>query len=157
MNTYILACDGGCSPNPGDGASAFILQRYADDILQEEQAISLSQPDTTNNQAELAAVVAGLTAAAGVINMEGPGRILLLTDSNNTIQWCTGGFKINVPEIQECVDLINEIITTFHLQVSWKHVRGHQVVITSREIDLNARCDAMCTALIRARQRAPGG
>lgn len=58
---YLLATDGGCTPNPGTGSWGCIMQLHDNGRLIKERAISGRQYDTTNNAMELAAVIQPLT------------------------------------------------------------------------------------------------
>jgi ribonuclease HI len=67
-----LFTDGACSGNPGPGGWAFILRHLATGKTLERTGGS---PNTTNNQMELMAVVAGLSALRRACHVE------LFTDS----------------------------------------------------------------------------
>ena len=67
-----LFTDGGCSGNPGPGGWAYLL-RHLPSGTETEASGSLEL--TTNNQMELQAVIAGLTA------LKRPCRVELFTDS----------------------------------------------------------------------------
>ena len=54
-----LYTDGGCSGNPGPGGWAFLLRHVA---TGQEKEASGGEPETTNNQMELMAVIEGLSA-----------------------------------------------------------------------------------------------
>lgn len=78
--------DGGCSPNPGEGAWAALL-RYQG----VEKLLCGYVPQTTNNRMELSAALAALMA------MKKPARIRLHTDSQylqqGMLSWSAGWVK----------------------------------------------------------------
>lgn len=69
--------DGGCIPNPGQGAWAAVLLFTTPDGRKVKKELSGYEPDTTNNRMELQAVIEGLRALKTVC------RIMVVTDS----QW----------------------------------------------------------------------
>lgn len=67
-----LFTDGACKGNPGPGGWAYILKHPASDSVREESG---GNPETTNNQMELQAVISGLSA------LKKPSSIEVVTDS----------------------------------------------------------------------------
>lgn len=62
-----LFTDGACSGNPGPGGWAYILQHPS---TQSEKEGSGGEPETTNNQMELMAVISGLEALSRSTEVE---------------------------------------------------------------------------------------
>lgn len=124
--------DGACVPNPGPGAWAFTL-RFGDAY---EELSGCSSGVTTNNRMELQAVVEGLKA------IRHPSRVVIRTDSKNTIAWCRpGAFKgvarqQKFPQAYALVREFNRLASIHAVTFEW--VRGH-----NGDQD-NERCDALC-------------
>jgi ribonuclease HI len=72
ISEVLLFTDGACSGNPGPGGWAFILRHAASG---KEMESSGAEPNTTNNQMELLAVIRGLES------LKRPCRVQLYTDS----------------------------------------------------------------------------
>ena len=118
--------DGACSGNPGPGACCAILiwGNY-------NKVVRHSYPRTTNNLMELIAVLSGLEV------LKRPAEVVVYTDSINVIGWLYGWdtvkktpdgdkkFKIKKPEIRAVVDAIHKVILDNNLDVTFKHVKGH--------------------------------
>ncbi len=72
LPNVILYTDGACRGNPGPGGWAFILKHPASDSSRE---VSGGEPETTNNQMELQAVISGLQT------LKRPSNVEVVTDS----------------------------------------------------------------------------
>ena len=75
----ILYTDGACRGNPGPGGWAFILKHPATGT---EREVAGGNPDTTNNQMELQAVISGLEALTRRSSVE------VVTDSTYVAKGC---------------------------------------------------------------------
>jgi ribonuclease HI len=151
MTQYILATDGGCRQNPGAGSCAYILQTWETDILWEEELYACRIAQTTNNRAELEGLLRGVKALEkreqdDEAQVEMHPRVTIICDSLNVINWVRGTFKINEPAIGALVYQIQEVLDTGIWEVAFQHVHGHTREKTLAHF-LNARCDAMCTAM----------
>ncbi len=125
----VLTTDGGCKPNPGAGAWAFVL-RFG--TAYKEQAGAC--PHTTNNRMELRAVIEGLKA------LKKPCRVIVKTDSRVVVAWITNkiGKKVarDNPDIGVMVGEARGLCLQHTVTFEW--VRGH-----SGHED-NERCDTLC-------------
>ena len=144
----VLYTDGGCSPNPGPGAWAYILKDG--DGTREGSGGSL---ETTNNRMEMTAVIRGLEALKGVSEVE------LVADSQYVIngltdwmpRWKAAGWVRKVRGKKEPVlnlDLwkqLDELISPIQLSCTW--VRGHTGHAE------NERCDQLVQSTREAMQR----
>lgn len=130
MKTICLFSDGSCLNNPGPGGWACILEFNG--VVKE---LCGGEPDTTNNQMELRAVIEGLRA------LKEPCNVRLFTDSSyvaNAINewlssWQRKNFKNvkNVPLWQEFL----EISRPHKITATWiKAHNGHPQ---------NERCDKL--------------
>ncbi|MCH2162065.1 MAG: ribonuclease HI [Phycisphaerales bacterium] len=122
----VIYTDGGCSPNPGPGAWAYILQ-VGDDIREG----SGGELQTTNNRMEMLAAIHGLEAAGGIQ------AVKLVADSQYVIngltdwmpRWKAAGWTRKVRGKSQPVlnlDLwkrLDELISGIELTCEW--VRGH--------------------------------
>ena len=89
---FTLHTDGGCSPNPGPGGWAFVLEH---DGAPTEQFGG--EPDSTNNRMELTAVIRGFEAALKLCEGVSP-AIELIGDSQYVLKGLTEwmpGWKAN--------------------------------------------------------------
>jgi ribonuclease HI len=135
-----LFTDGACSGNPGRGGWAFILR---DRKTRKELTGAGGQPDTTNNQMELMAVIEGLKS------LKKRCRVALHSDSKYVLQglqeWMSGWKKKGWMRMEggkkkpvKNVELWQELdqLVARH-QLSYHHVRGHS------GHPENERCDVM--------------
>lgn len=133
----VLTTDGGCSPNPGPGAWAYVL-RFGTAYKEASGAC----PETTNNRMELQAVIEGLRA------LKKPCRVIVRTDSKNTIAWCrpdsfrTWKKKLKHPEAFALVEEFRTRAARHCVTFEW--VRGH-----CGDTD-NERCDELCSRLLHS-------
>ena len=74
-----LFTDGACSGNPGPGGWAFILRHPASGT---EKEVSGGNPETTNNQMEMTALIRGLET------LTRPSEVEVLTDSVYVAKGC---------------------------------------------------------------------
>lgn len=111
MKRVTIYTDGGCVPNPGNGAWAAVIISGK----KQEQRISGYVEQTTNNRMELTACIRALEAIG---NCEC--RVMLHTDSKYVVHGMNG-WKRNIN-----LDLWNNLdeLCRFH-HVSFKWVRGH--------------------------------
>src|SRR5690606_29129988 len=87
MVEYHLYTDGGCVPNPGKGAWAYIL-RWGD----QEITASGYEEETTNSRMEITAALMGIDKFLEVANPE-TSRLIIFSDStyvvNGISKWCS--------------------------------------------------------------------
>ncbi len=121
--TQAIYTDGGCHNNPGPGAWAYVVV-----VDGKEQSHGTGFfPETTNNRMELLAVISGLRATTGAID--------IVTDSQYVKQgmtsWIHGwkkknwrtasGSPVKNRELWETLDSL-----CGSREVAWHWVRGHQ-------------------------------
>lgn len=142
--TYVqLFTDGGCSGNPGPGGWAYILR---DCRTGKERQGSGAERQTTNNQMELTAVIAGLEA------LKRPCHVTLFSDSNyvgqGITQWMAGWKKrgwqrsergsLKPVKNVELWQRLDQLMRQH--QVIFEHVKGHS------GHEENERCDQLAVA-----------
>lgn len=137
---FELFTDGGCWPNPGSGAWAFIIHNlYTGEILKEKGY----EAHTTNNRMELTAVVNGLT------ELPPQSDVVLYTDSEYVVkgitQWMDkwkdrAWYGVMNLDLWKKIDLLAEDL---NLKAEW--VRGHDGHPENEE------CDQMCWATYRSK------
>lgn len=154
-----LWTDGGCYPNPGPGAWAFVIvayqartgrtmsSRHPSLIIGEiERAEAVEQ--TTNSRMELMAAIKGLRA------LKRPGvSVTVHSDSAYVVNsmsrgyfrtWERRGWLTSRNEPVANRDLWEQLIAAQAPHtVTWEHVKGHS------GIAYNERCDRLCTAAYR--------
>lgn len=114
MHKVIVYTDGACSGNPGPGGWAAVLT-----CGEHEKHLSGGEPDTTNNQMELKAVLEGIRA------LKFPCSVTVVTDSQNVIGWLSQGWKRRNPQIVLlCRDIERAIKDGGHT-VQFTKVAGH--------------------------------
>lgn len=135
-----LFTDGGCWPNPGNGAWAYILKRECGSILKKTGYRS----HTTNNQMELTAVIEGLK------NLLPGDKVILYSDSqyvvNGINSWRHNWRKRNWDGVKNS-DLwsrLDSMLTHVHLTARW--VRGHDGHPENEE------CDKMAMQTYRSKR-----
>lgn len=138
-----LYTDGACSGNPGPGGWAFILRC---EKTGKELEKSDGQPEATNNQMELMAVIRGLQS------LSEPCEVTLYADSTYVLQgmkswmagWKSRGWKRKdgsklVPV--KNVDLWKELDAAMQIhKINFEHVKGHAGHTE------NERCDVLAVA-----------
>jgi len=145
-----LFSDGACRGNPGPGGWAYILRHPATGT---EKEGSGGQAETTNNQMELMAVIAGLEA------LKNRSEVEVITDSNYVAKGCSewlAGWKKNGWRRREGktwkpvknVELwqrLDQLLAAHQVRFTW--IRGHS------GHPENERCDelAVAAALVASR------
>jgi ribonuclease HI len=138
-----LYTDGGCSGNPGPGGWAYILR---DPQTGKEKCESGAEPEATNNQMEIMAVIQGLES------LKRPCRVELYSDSSYVGQglssWMAGwkkngwrrkeGGKFKELKNAELWRRLDTAVSRH--QLTFHHVRGHS------GHPENERCDVMAVA-----------
>lgn len=142
LRCIALYTDGACSGNPGPGGWAYVLR---DGPTGQEREDSGGQPDTTNNQMELTAVIKGLEA------LKRPCIVDLYSDSQYVLQgletWMQGWKKNNWRKGKGGKDPIKNLelwkrldeLSALH-RIRFHHVRGHS------GHPENERCDVLAVA-----------
>ena len=133
MDHVELFTDGACSGNPGPGGWGVILRAKG-----QEKELSGAEKNTTNNQMEMIAVIAGLEA------LKRPCQVTITTDSQYVIkgmtEWLTGwkakNWKTAAKKPVKNVELWQRLDKAVapH-QVKWEWVRGHQGHVENERAD----------------------
>lgn len=111
-----LYTDGACSPNPGHGGLGWVW--VADDDIIYQGSEPIEEYPTTNNRAELLAILSALKA----VGTENDKReITIYSDSKWCINCLTGIWKPK--KNQDILERIKSI--TEKMPVVWKWVKGH--------------------------------
>ena len=141
MKKVVLYTDGACSYNPGPGGWGCVLEYKG-----KTKELSGFNPNTTNNQMELTAIIEGLKAIkeSCVVEIYSDSAYVVNAFLNDWItDWQLRGWKnaqkkpVKNPELwQELISLVQK-----H-QVVWNKVKGHAGV------ELNERCDELATGEI---------
>lgn len=142
MQKIIIYTDGGCRPNPGRGAYAYVVLDEAENILHEH---SLSEPETTNNIMELSATIAALNW----VHTHYPGVPVVIYVDSQYVQlgitdwihgWKRRGWKSSTGKPVKNQDLwyLLDSVTDHMPHLTFEWVRGHD---TSK---WNNYVDALC-------------
>lgn len=137
MKDIILYTDGACSGNPGIGGYGYILMYK--DLIKEFSGVD---PETTNNQMEITAVIKGLN------QIKEPCNVTIYTDSAYTMNafdlgwidnWEKNNWKNANKKPVKNVELWKELIAAInrHNSVNWVKVKGHS------DNYYNNRCDEL--------------
>lgn len=137
----LLITDGACSGNPGPGGFGAIIR-----CGEHEKTLFGYAPQTTNNQMELMAVIAGLNA------LERNRKITIITDSKYVLDgatkwmanWLKKGWKTasNQPVKNQNLWIQLNNALAVHELVKWQWIKGH-----TGHVD-NERADALARAAI---------
>lgn len=130
--------DGGCRPNPGVGAYAFIILNRKLEIIHE---FSTRVENTTNNVMELSAVLAALNYAfthypESTINLYTDSQYFKLGITEWIKMWKVRNWTTSEGKPVKNQDLwylIDEIIQHVHVQFHW--VRGHSISPWNNYVD----------------------
>lgn len=141
MKKVDMYTDGACSGNPGAGGWGVVLIYKG-----KEKELSGYNPNTTNNQMEMTAVIEGLKALKEKVDLT------IYTDSayvynafaQNWIEnWNLNGWRNAKKKPVENKELWLEMISLLSVHnVSWVKVKGHA------DNKYNNRCDALATGEI---------
>jgi ribonuclease HI len=130
-----LTTDGACVPNPGPGSWAFILRAPGSARVLEKADLMPDNP-TTNNRAEMQAVIEGLRA------LTRRARVTIRTDSEINVGAINGtGKKAYKRANQDLVQALLVECRKHIVRAVW--VKGH-----AGDPD-NERCDQLCAEALR--------
>lgn len=140
-----LWTDGGCVPNPGKGAWAFLIVQDSEVKFKKSGFVRT----TTNNRMEYQAALEALRTArnlgASQVRLLSDSRLLLDTLSEWAWSWKTKGWKKKGAPIKN-LDLVQMLIAEIEYlgrqNVAFKWVRGHS------GIEFNEMCDELCAQTI---------
>jgi len=127
MGKYTVFTDGSCLGNPGPGGWAAYIQEM-------ERMASGELARTTNNEAEMMAVLYGLA------EIPDGSEVVVYTDSSLVIGWLCKGYRIKSnPKIQDIKDGIGQIRDAKRLAISFRQVKGHAGMPGNEKVDWEAR------------------
>ncbi len=106
----VIHTDGACKGNPGPGGWGTVIEQNGN-----QQKLSGSEPQTTNNRMEMTAVIKGLEA------VDPSAKVLISSDSTYVINTMTKGWKRKVNH--DLWDQLDALVRS--RDVSWRWVRGH--------------------------------
>lgn len=125
-NKVVIYTDGACRGNPGPGGWGAILN-----YQNHQKKLNGYDPETTNNQMELTAVIEGLRSLKHRYAVE------LKTDSNYVLQginqwivkWKQNGWKTAAKKPVKNIDLWQQLDQqTSRHDINWHWVKGHSGV-----------------------------
>ncbi len=153
-SNVIIYTDGGCSPNPGLGGYAAILQ-----CGDREKVVQGAEPDTTNYHMELMAVVKGLDALTKSC------QVTIVSDSNNVVQgasewmprWIANGWRTSRNKDVEHRDLWEQIHTHIKTHdITFVKVKAHVADNKASDAEkMNNRVDKLVAEARAAYQAEP--
>jgi ribonuclease HI len=109
-NDIVIHTDGACKGNPGPGGWGTVIEQNGN-----QQKLSGSEPQTTNNRMEMTAVIKGLEA------VDPSAKVLISSDSTYVINTMTKGWKRKVNH--DLWDQLDRLVK--NRDISWRWVRGH--------------------------------
>ena len=109
-NDIVIHTDGACKGNPGPGGWGTVIEQNGN-----QQKLSGSEPQTTNNRMEMTAVIKGLEA------VDPSAKVLISSDSTYVINTMTKGWKRKANH--DLWDQLDRLVRDRN--ISWRWVRGH--------------------------------
>ena len=109
-NDIVIHTDGACKGNPGPGGWGTVIEQNGN-----QQKLSGSEPQTTNNRMEMTAVIKGLEAVDPLL------KVLISSDSTYVINTMTKGWKRKANH--DLWDQLDRLVK--NRDISWRWVRGH--------------------------------
>lgn len=123
--------DGSSTGRKGEGGAACIIL-YEDEVHIQTQCFSQTEL-VGNNHMELYALLIAIR------NLPNASDVRIYTDSNNVIQWITGGWKRNDPRISIYADEIEKLILEKNLTIEYVHISGHSGIPLNEQADILAK------------------
>jgi len=117
MKNFIIYSDGGARGNPGPAAIGVVIKN-GDKIVQE---ISKTIGETTNNQAEYQAILAGLEA----VKKLGAETVECFLDSELVVKQLKHEYKVKNKELAPLFVKVHNLSIQFK-KISFTHVRREQ-------------------------------
>ena len=106
----VIHTDGACKGNPGPGGWGTVIEQNGN-----QQKLSGSESQTTNNRMEMTAVIKGLEA------VDPSAKVLISSDSTYVINTMTKGWKRKANN--DLWDQLDRLVK--NRDISWRWVRGH--------------------------------
>ena len=131
MNRIILRTDGASRGNPGNSAIAFVIEGIGEENIEFGKKIG----DTTNNQAEYQALVAGLER----IYQETPrdSEIIVYSDSEFMVKQINGEYKVKNALIRPVYEMAKSLISDIEKN-------GNIISFEAIRRENNKRADELC-------------
>jgi ribonuclease HI len=128
-----LYTDGGSRGNPGEAASAFVIVDESGKALKSgARRIGVA----TNNEAEYAALIDGLRAAAGLTS----GEVLCVSDSKLLVSQMRGEYRIREPRLRGMAFRARDMQKAFR-KVTYRHVPRSNEWISKADRMVNLALD----------------
>jgi len=118
MKKYIIYSDGGARGNPGPAAIGVVIKDEKNNLIQE---ISKTIGETTNNQAEYQALLAGLEA----VKKLGAEEVDCFLDSELVVKQLRHEYKVKNKELAPLFVKVHNLSLQFK-KISFTHVRREQ-------------------------------
>jgi probable phosphoglycerate mutase len=130
----ILYADGGSRGNPGPAAAGAVLLNEQGEII---ARLKSDLGPATNNQAEYAAVIIGLTRALGLSAVE----VQVFLDSKLIVEQLSGRWKIKDLKIKKLAERAHTLLAQFQ---SWKFQHIPREKNSAADALVNEILDAKC-------------
>lgn len=114
MKTFIIYSDGGARGNPGPAAIGAVILSLDGEVIKE---ISKTIGETTNNQAEYQAIIAGLEAAKDL----GAESVECFLDSELVVKQLKREYKVKNKELAPLFLKVHNLSVQFK-KISYTHV-----------------------------------
>lgn len=148
QSVYELYTDGSCLDNPGNGGYAYVIINDGEVVREKQEFLG----KTTNNIAEISAVINGLTDAL----TDNPSRITVFSDSKYVVDgisswihsWKKNNWAKASGEPIKNLDYwkrLDDIVSSSPARIKFVYVKGHD------DVHYNERCDYL------AREAATNG
>lgn len=142
----VIYTDGGCEPNPGDGAWAAVVVDGA-----KRRELSGAERDTTNNRMEMTAVLRALESLGDARR-----RVRLIVDSEYVMKgmtaWLAGwkrkGWRTTTGPVKNKELWVALDAACQRHDIEWSWTKGHA------GDPLNERCDQLCRDAMAAQRRS---
>lgn len=118
MKKFIVYSDGGARGNPGPAAIGAVIKDDKNNLIQE---ISKTIGETTNNQAEYKAILAGLEAIKDL----GGEEVECFLDSELVVKQLRHEYKVKNKELAPLFVKVHNLSLQFK-KISYTHVRREQ-------------------------------
>lgn len=131
--------DGGARGNPGPAAIGGVIMRGDASSGETLEEFSAYIGEKTNNQAEYAALLAGLERAAKYTDV----TVECVLDSELVVKQLNGRYKVKSPELKKLVHQVRHLEERFKT-VTYRHTRREG----------NVRADALVNRALDAREKS---
>ena len=126
MSKLTLYSDGGARGNPGPAAIGVVCRRGQEQLWTIQRYIG----ETTNNQAEYQALIAGLTKAVGSTR-----EITCYLDSELVVKQLQGVYRVKDKDLQPLVRQVIGLLPSFS-RVEFKHIPRAKNTLADRLVNV---------------------